>query len=372
MKITVESQLLAKNLNVLKKVVPGNVTMPILGCFLFKVEEGKLTIIASDLETTLQIQTAAICTEEKGDFAVSADLLIEIVKSLPDDSLTLNFSKTELEIESLSGNYKMAVDDASTFPTTPETKQEKEVSLEAHVLNKALMLTSFATGTNELRAMLTGVCLDFQKEALVFVATDANKLVKYTRNDIKSDEAKQLIIPKKPIMVLTNALMGKDETVKIGYNITNISFEMENTVMICRLIDAKYPNYEGVIPKENPNTLVINRAELLKSIKRISIFSDRTTHQLVFDKKGNSLTIFAEDKNYSNKAKETLTIVGDGEDLVIGFNARFLGEMLSNLTSEKVKIEMSQPKRPGIITPVVTTEDEDSILMLVMPVLIAS
>jgi len=372
MKITVESHLLAKNLNVLKKVVPSNSPTPILGCFLFKVIEGKLTIIASDLETTLQIQTEAVCTEENGSFAVAAEILIEIVKSLPDDSLTLNFSKIELEIESLSGNYKMAVDDASAFPNTPETKQENEVELEAHVLNKALMSTFFATGTDELRAMLTGVCLDFQKEALVFVATDANKLVKYTRHDIKSDESKQLIIPKKPIMVLTNALMGKDETVKIGYNNTNISFEMENTLMICRLIDAKYPNYDGVIPKENPNTLIINRAELLKSIKRISIFSDRTTHQLVFDKKGNSLTIFTEDKNYSNQAKETLTIMGDGEDLVIGFNARFLGEMLSNLTSEKVKIEMSKPNRAGIITPMVTSEEEDSILMLVMPVMVAS
>lgn len=372
MKITVESQLLAKNLNVLKKVVPSNATTPILGCFLFKVIESKLTIIASDLETTLQIQTEATCSEEKGSFAVAADLVMDIVKSLSDESLVLNFSQNELEIESFSGNYKMAVDDASAFPNTPETNQENEISLEAHVLNKALTNTSFATGTDELRAMLTGVCLDFQKEALVFVATDANKLVKYTRNDIKSEEQKQLIIPKKPISVLTTALMGKDEVVKIGYNNTNVSFEMENTVMICRLIDAKYPNYEGVIPKENPNTLIINRAELLKSIKRISIFANRSTHQLVFDKKGNSLTILTEDKDYNNKAVENLTCVGDGNDLKIGFNARFLAEMLSNLTSDKVKIEMSLPNRAGIITPIIDTEEEDRIMMLVMPVLITS
>jgi len=372
MKITVESQLLAKNLNVLKKVISTQSTIPVLGCFLFKIKDHQLTIVASDLETTLQIETAATCSEANGSFAVAADLLMEIVKSLSEPSLVLNFSEKELEIKSLSGNYEMAVDDAKSYPETPEIKQDKEITLEAHILNKALSSTLFATGTDELRAMLTGVCLDFKTDELVFVATDANKLVKYTRTDIKSDEAKQLIIPKKPIQVLTTALMGKDEEVKIGYNSTNISFEMEGTKMICRLIDAKYPNYEGVIPKENPNSLEINRAELLKSIKRISIFANKTTHQLIFDKKGNSLTILSEDKDYNNKAVENLTCKGDGDDLKIGFNARFLAEMLSNLTSEKIKIKMSQPNRAGVITPLAEKDDFESVLMLVMPVLITA
>lgn len=373
MKITVESHLLAKNLNVLKKVVPSSSTIPVLGCFLFTVTDGKLTITASDLETTLQIKTEAICSEEKGSFAVSADLLMEIVKSLSDDSLALNFSEKELEIESLSGNYKMAVDDPKAFPETPPITEENSSVIEAHVLNKALTNTFFATGTDDLRVMLTGVCFDFKKESLVFVATDANKLVKFTRNDIKSEVEKQLIMPKKPIMVLTTALSGKDEEVRIGFNTTNISFELENTVMICRLIDAKYPAYENVIPKENPNTIEISRTELLRSIKRISIFANKSSHQVIFDKKGNSLTILSEDKDYNNKAVETLTIVGDGNDLKIGFNARFLAEMLSNLTSDKIKIEMSAPNRAGIITPITKSDENEneSILMLVMPVMIA-
>jgi DNA polymerase-3 subunit beta len=370
MKITVESQLLAKNLNVLKKVIPSSTTSPILNCFLFQVIESKLTIIASDLEVTLEIKTEAICSVENGSFAIAADLIMEIVKSLSDNSLVLNFSKNELEIESFSGNYKMAVDDASAFPTTPATSQESIVTLEAHTLNKALQNTFFATGTDELRAMLTGVCFDFQKEALVFVATDANKLVKYTRDDIKTEDPKQLIMPKKPIMVLTTALSGKDEEVKIGFNQTNISFELENTLMLCRLIDAKYPPYENVIPKENPNTLEINRTELLKSIKRIAIFANKSTSQVVFDKKGNSLTILSEDKDYNNKAVETLTCIGQGNDLRIGFNARFLSDLLTNLESEKVLIEMSMPNRAGIITPVGSKDENESILMLVMPVLI--
>lgn len=371
MKITVESHLLAKNLNVLKKVVPNSSTTPILECFLFKITNSELKIIASDLETTLEIKTEAICSIENGSFAVSADLLMEIVKSLSDDTLVLNFGPNELEIESLTGNYKMAVDDPTAFPTTPETQKENNISIAAHVLNKALSNTFFATGTDEIRAMLTGVCLDFKTDELVFVATDANKLVKYTRTDIKSDEEKKLIIPKKPIMVLTNALAGKDDEVKMGFNNTNISFEFENTIMICRLIDAKYPNYEGVIPKENPNIIEINRTELLRSIKRISIFANKSTHQVVFDKKGNSLTILSEDKDYNNKAVETLTCKGDGEDLKIGFNARFMAEMLSNLTCNTVIIEMSQPNRAGIILPKEQVDEFERILMLVMPVLIS-
>ena len=370
MKITVESHLLAKNLNVLKKVVPSSSTIPVLSCFLFTVKDAQLTLTASDLETTLQIKTEAICSQEKGSFAVSADLLMEIVKSLSDDSLVLNFSEKELEIESFSGNYNMAVDDSREFPKTPITTEESSIVLESHILNKALQNTLFATGTDDLRAMLTGVCIDFQKEALVFVATNANILVKYTRKDIKTDDPKQLIMPKKPIMVLTGALSGKDEEVKIGFNKTNISFEMENTMMLCRLIDAKYPAYENVIPKDNPNTLEINRGELLKSIKRIAIFANKTTSQVVFDKKGNSLTILSEDKDYNNKAVEMLTVIGDGDDLKIGFNARFLNELLSHLDCEKVKIEMSKPNRAGVITPVETKDENESILMLVMPVMI--
>jgi len=166
-------------------------------------------------------------------------------------------------------------------------------------------------------------------------------------------------------------LTGKDTEVKMGFNDTNVSFVFEDTILMCRLIDAKYPNYEAVIPKENPNTLEINRTELLGSLKRISIFSNRTTHQVIIDKKGNMLTILAEDKDYNSKGTETLTCVGDGNDLKIGFNARFLAEMLSNLTSDKVKIAMSAPNRAGIITPIENIDDE-IITMLVMPVMISS
>lgn len=369
MEIIIESQLLAKNLNVLKRVIPSSTPMPILSCFLFRVIEKKLTVVASDLDITLEIQLESQCSED-GSFAVSSDIFMEMIKALPDQAVTLKFSEKELEIESLSGNYKMAVDSAKEFPKTPSFEEKTTTSIAAHILNKAFAKTMFATGTDDLRAMLTGVCLDFKKESLIFVATDANKLVKYIRTDMKSEEEVQLIVPKKPISVLINALTGKDSDVAIGFNETNVSFVFEDTVMMCRLIDAKYPNYESVIPKENPNTLEISRTELLGSLKRISIFANRTTHQVIIDKKGNMLTILSEDKDYNSKGTETLTCIGDGDDLKIGFNARFLSEMLSNLNSDKVKIAMSAPNRAGIITPVEIVDPDESIMMLVMPVMI--
>jgi DNA polymerase-3 subunit beta len=370
MEIIIESQLLAKNLNVLKRVISSSTPMPILSCFLFRVVEKKLTVVASDLDITLEIELESQCSKD-GAFAVASDIFMEMIKALPEQLLKLIITEKELEIETLSGNYKMAVDDAKEFPKTPSFEEKNTTSMAAHVLNKAFSKTLFATGTDDLRPMLSGVCLDFKKDSLIFVATDANKLVKYSRTDLKSENEHQFIIPKKPIIVLIAALTGKDTDVTIGFNDTNVSFVFEDTVMMCRLIDAKYPNYESVIPKENPNTLEINRTELLGSLKRISIFSNRTTHQVIIDKKGNMLTILAEDKDYNSKGTETLMCIGDGNDLKIGFNARFLAEMLSNLTSDKVKIAMSLPNRAGIITPIENIDDE-IITMLVMPVMISS
>jgi DNA polymerase-3 subunit beta len=369
MEIIIESQTLAKNLNVLKKVIVSSSPMPILSCFLFRVVEKKLTVVSSDLDITLEIKVEAQCSED-GAFAVSSDIFMEMIKALPNEVLTLKISGNQLEIESISGNYKMAVDNANEFPKTPSFEEKNSISVATHILNKAFSKTLFATGTDDLRPMLTGVCLDFKKDALVFVATDANKLVKYSRSDIKSDETHQFIIPKKPLQVLRDALSGKDSDVKIGFNETNVSFVFDDTLMMCRLIDAKYPPYENVIPKENPNTIEISRTGLLSSLKRISIFSNRMTHQVIIDKKGNMLTILAEDKDYNSKGVENLTCIGFGDDLKIGFNSRFLSEMLSNLTSEKVKIEMSAPNRAGIITPIEDGDVDESILMLVMPVMI--
>ncbi len=202
------------------------------------------------------------------------------------------------------------------------------------------------------------------------MATDAHKLVKYSRNDISASQTAEFIMPKKPLNLLKGILSGSDSEVPIEYNDSNARFTFEDTTLVCRLIDGKYPNYEAVIPKENPNKLVIDRGQFLSSVKRVSIFSNKTTHQVRLKIAGAELNISAEDVDYSNKAEERLTCSYQGDDMQIGFNSRFLTEMLSNLNANEVQLEMSLPNRAGILTPVDGLDEGEKVTMLVMPVML--
>lgn len=217
---------------------------------------------------------------------------------------------------------------------------------------------------------MSGVFFQFSTERLTFVATDAHKLVKYTREDVKSSQDAEFIMPKKPLTLLKTILAGKEDDVVVEYNESNAKFTFDNTDMICRLIDGKYPNYEAVIPKENPNKLSIDRNQFLNSVRRVSIFSNKTTHQIRLKIAGAELNISAEDVDYSNKAEERLTCAYQGDDMQIGFNSRFLTEMLNNLTSHEVSLEMSLPNRAGILTPIDGLDEGESVTMLVMPVML--
>ena len=219
---------------------------------------------------------------------------------------------------------------------------------------------------------MSGVFFQFSTEGLTFVATDAHKLVKYSREDISASQAAEFIMPKKPLNLLKSILAGSEEQVTIEYNNSNAKFSFDNTEMVCRLIDGKYPNYEAVIPKENPNKLNIERSQFLNSVRRVSIFSNKTTHQIRLKIAGAELNISAEDIDYSNKAEERLTCDYQGDDMQIGFNSRFLTEMLNNLTSDEVSLEMSMPNRAGILTPTDGLDDGEFVTMLVMPVMLNS
>ena len=236
----------------------------------------------------------------------------------------------------------------------------------------AISKTIFAAGNDDLRPVMSGVFFQFSTEGLTFVATDAHKLVKYTREDVTASQVAEFIMPKKPLNLLKGILAASEEDVIIEYNDSNAKFTFENSELICRLIDGKYPNYEAVIPKENPNKLVIDRTQFLNSVRRVSIFSNKTTHQIRLKIAGAELNISAEDVDYSNKAEERLTCDYQGDDMQIGFNSRFLTEMLNNLSSDNVQLEMSMPNRAGILTPVDGLDDGEHVTMLVMPVMLNS
>jgi DNA polymerase-3 subunit beta len=372
MKFIVSSSQLLRQLQTLGGVINNNNTLPILDNFLFELNKNDLKISASDLETTIT-STIDVESESTGSVAISARLLLDTLKTFPNQPLTFKTEENStIEISSEQGKYDMAYFDGEEFPKSIALDAPSATVIPATVLEAAISKTIFATGNDDLRPVMSGVFFQFSSDNLTFVATDAHKLVKYTRTDVQANETAEFIMPKKPLNLLKGILGSSDTDVTIEYNNTNAKFVFDNVVLICRLIDGKYPNYDAVIPKENPNKLTVNRASFLNSTKRVSIFSSKTTHQIRLKMAGTELNISAEDIDYSNKADERLNCDYQGDDMQIGFNSRFLTEMLSNLTSEDVLIEMSLPNRAGILTPVDGTEQGEQITMLVMPVMLNS
>ncbi len=239
------------------------------------------------------------------------------------------------------------------------------------MLARGFEKTVFATGMDEIRPIMSGVFMEMTENYLTFVATDAHKLVRYRRMDVKSDVAASFIMPKKPINQLKSILSSlADAPVRIEFNKTNASFVFGDFVLVCRLLEGRYPNYEAVIPKTNPNQLVLDRQTFLSAIRRVAVFSSKATHQVRFRIVGQELTLTAEDIDFYNEAKERLACSYTGDDIEIGFNSRFLQEMLSNFDSDEVKLEMSAPNRAGIITPVTNENESEDLLMLLMPVML--
>ncbi len=370
MKFIVSSSQLLKSLQTLGGVINSNNTLPILDNFLFELSANELKVSSSDLETTMT-SVIAVEADETAEIAVPAKLLLDILKTFPEQPLTF---KTEdnntIEISSQSGKYSLAYLDGAEFPKAIELESPSTTKINGSILANAISKTIFASGNDDLRPVMSGVFFQFSTDELTFVATDAHKLVKYTRTDLKSDQSSEFIMPKKPLTLLKSILASLDEDVTIEYNDSNAKFTFDNSIMVCRLIDGKYPNYDAVIPKENPNILTLDRSSFLNSVRRVSIFSSKTTHQIRLKMAGTELNISAEDIDFSNKADERLQCAYQGDDMQIGFNSRFLLEMLNNLNSNDVQIHMSLPNRAGILKPLDGLEDGEEITMLVMPVML--
>ena len=370
MKFIVSSTYLLKQLQVLGGVINNSNTLPILDNFLFDLNKEKLTISASDLETTMST-VLKVDSDNQGTIAVPARLLLETLKTFPEQPLTFVVEDNNtVEISSNHGKYALAYADGAEFPKAVELADPSSTTLMGDILATAIDKTIFASGNDDLRPVMSGVFFQFSTENLTFVATDAHKLVKYQRHDVNASEVAEFIMPKKPLNLLKGILAGSESDVLIEYNDSNAKFSYEETELICRLIDGKYPNYEAVIPKENPNKLSISRNQFLSSVRRVAIFSNKTTHQIRLKIAGAELNISAEDIDYSNKAEERLTCSYQGDDMQIGFNSRFLTEMLNNMDSDEVTLEMSLPNRAGILTPADGLDEGENITMLVMPVML--
>lgn len=370
MKFIVSSESLLNELQILGGIVNNTNTLPILDNFLFHLNNSQLILTASDLETSMST-TIAVESQDSGMIALPARLLLDTLKTFPEQPLT--FVKTDnntLEISANNGKYAVAYLNGEDFPKAAQVKDPMKTKINGQILATAISATLFASGNDDLRPVMSGVFFQFNTSELTFVATDAHKLVKYTRTDIKADKNAEFIMPKKPLQLLKGILQSIDQDVFIEYNETNAEFSFGNIRMTCRLVEGKYPNYEAVIPKENPNVMQIGRSDFLNSVRRVSIFSNKTTHQVRLKLAGAELQVSAEDFDYSNKAEERLGCEYLGDDMQIGFNSRFLIEMLNNINCNEIKLSMSLPNRAGIITPTDPLEDGEEITMLVMPVML--
>ena len=372
MKFIVNSSELLKELQKLSGVLSTNNTLPILDNFLFELSSGTINIIASDLETTMSTSISADTTTE-GKIAIPAKLLLETLKTFSSQPLTflINEETFGIEINSENGVYKLSGQNASEFPKTPSLSSSSSTKINALAFVNAINKTLFACGNDELRPVMSGMFCELSAEKITFVATDAHKLVKHIRNDFSAESTASFILPKKPLTLLKNTLTN-DIDLTIEYNDTNSLFTFDNTTIICRLIDGKYPNYEAVIPKENPNKLTISKSDLLNSIKRISIYANKTTHQIRLAVAGSELQISSEDLDFANQAEERLSCDYIGEDMEIGFNSKFMIEMLNNIGADQICLEMSASNRAGILLPLDGQDEGEDTLMLVMPVMLNS
>lgn len=370
MKFIVSSSALLKQLSAINGVVTTNPVVPILENFLFEIKESVLTITASDLQTSM-ITEIPVESKEDGDIAVPARILIDTLKNLPEQPVTFSIDHDTyaVEISSDNGRYRLAGENATDFPKIPTVNNPTTVDMSTEVLASAISNTIFATSSDELRPAMTGVYISLSDTNTTFVATDGHRLVRYRRVDVASGNASSLIIPRKALNLLKSTLPSENVSVNVEFNQANAHFKFGQIKMICRLIDERFPDYDNVIPGDNENIMTIDRQDLLSSLRRIAIYANKTTHQVRLKLTGSELMISAEDLDFSNEANERLSCEHDGEDIEIGFNAKFIVEMLSNLSCKEVSLKFSAPNRAGLILPAEQDENED-ILMLVMPVML--
>jgi DNA polymerase III subunit beta len=376
MKFVVSSTELLNHLTAISRVISSKSTLPILDNFLFNLEENKVTITASDLESTLITWIGLDNTEGIGEIAIPAKLLIDTLKEFPEQPLTFQINTETFTIDIFSENGKFSImgQNGEDYPELPElhSSSATSVTMGHDILLSGINKTLFATADDELRPVMNGILIEISPENITFVASDAHKLVRYKRSDIKADIDSSFILPKKPSALLKNLLPKEDFDVKLNFDEKNAFFQLSNFKIICRLVEGKYPSYNSVIPTNNPNKMQIDRSELYNTLRRVSVFSNAASNLVRLKISGNQLVVSAQDIDFSISAVERINCVYEGDEMEIGFKSSFLLEILSNLSATEVRVELSDPTRAGILLPVEKEIEEEDVLMLLMPMMINS
>ena len=374
MKFVVSSTDLLHHLSAISKVISSKSTMPILDNFLFRLSETELTITASDLESTLITSMELDNIEGEGMIAVPAKLLTDTLKEFPEQPLTFQIDDESYGIEIFSDNGKFSIvgQNGEDFPELPELAEDSasSVNVSHAVLQKGIEKTLFATADDELRPVMNGIFVEITPEYMSFVASDAHKLVRYRRTDATAEFESSFILPKKPAGLLKNLLPKEEFDVKLEFDDKNAFFTLSNYKLICRLVEGNYPSYNSVIPSNNPNKMIIDRLALYNTVKRVSVFSNQASNLIRLSINDNKLVVSAQDIDFSISAVERLKCEYEGDEIEIGFKSTFLLEILSNISASDVKVELSDPTRAGLMLPAENEDEDEDVLMLLMPMMI--
>lgn len=367
MKFTTTTGELQRVLTKVSSVVPTKSTMPILENMLFDLLNNTLTITATDLDISQTI-SLEVKGAEDGRIAIPSKRLLDTVRALPDTQVvfTIDMTTNKIKITTGNGEYNLTGENAKEFPVAPPFKSTEEITFESAVIKRIIQRTVFAVSTDELRPAMMGVLLQPKGSDLRAVSTDGHRLVKFTYKLAKASGLKRdIIIPAKALNIISKSIEGGE--VKMSMDDTHVKFEFDKIVLVSRLIDETYPNYESVIPSENDKAMTVDREQMASAIRRVALYASATTHQIKLGITKSALTVSAQDIDFGGEAKEKIDCEYSSDDLDIGFNSGYLNDILSHLEAKQVTFKFSSSTRAGIVSPSGEKTDED-VLMLVMPV----
>jgi len=371
MKFIVSSTGLYSHLQATGRVINSKNSLPILDCFLIEITDGTLSITASDSETTLTTSIETAEYEGDGRFAVNSKTILDALKEIPEQPLAFEVSETmEIIIKYQNGKYSLMGQNADEYPQTSNLGSNAvNVSIGADVLMNGINRALFATADDELRPVMNGIYFDITTDDITFVASDGHKLVRNRTYQAHGNEKAAFILPKKPATLLKNLLPKEQGDVQVEFDDRNAVFTLENYTMTCRLIEGRYPNYNSVIPQNNPHRATIDRAAFISGLKRVSVFSSAASSLIKLRLEPNSIQISGQDIDFSTSAEETMMCQYDGAPMSIGFKSTFLIDILNNISSQEVVLELADPSRAGVIVPIEQNDGED-FLTLLMPMML--
>lgn len=373
MKFIASSATMLNHLQAISRVINSKSTLPILDCFKLELKGNKLTLTAADSETRLETWIEVNNAEGEGSLAINAKNLLDPLRELPDQPLTFDINDETLEVFIYyhNGKYNFVGLKGDEYPEPKPLKEETSMSLtiEANMLMSGINRTVFATADDELRPVMNGIYFDITSDNLTFVASDGHKLVRVTTTEAKGEGRSSFILPKKPANLLKALLPKETGTVTINFDENNAYITMSDYKMICRFVEGRYPNYNSVIPQNNSNTVTLDRLTLLNALKRVSVFSNPSIGLVKLQLSEEKIVITAQDIDFLTAAEETIVCSYTGNVMNIGFKAAFLIEILDNIPSSDVRIELSDPSRAGLILPVEQETNED-MLTLLMPMML--